>query len=123
MPATKRVGSVQTSRFVDRSAAPFGGEKRAIRMEINPNLEINKDPAYLNTQSPAPGLVNLFRVEDVLNLARANSRWKHFAAGQRTLVVFHGPHRYVSPHWYRSPLNVPTRGNEATIRARDGSDG
>ncbi len=44
-------------------------------MEINPNLEINKDPNYLNTQSPAPGLVNLFRVEDVLNLARANSLW------------------------------------------------
>jgi NADH-quinone oxidoreductase subunit B len=28
-----------------------------------------------DTQSPAPGLVNLFRVEDVLNLARANSLW------------------------------------------------
>ena len=38
-------------------------------------MEINKDPEYLNTQSPAPGLVNLFRVEDVLNLARANSLW------------------------------------------------
>ena len=38
-------------------------------------VEINKDPEYLNTQSPAPGLVNLFRVEDVLNLARANSLW------------------------------------------------
>ena len=38
-------------------------------------MEINKDPQYLNTQSPAPGLVNLFRVEDVLNLARANSLW------------------------------------------------
>lgn len=38
-------------------------------------MEINKDPEYLNTQSPAPGLVNLFRVEDVLNMARANSLW------------------------------------------------
>ena len=38
-------------------------------------MEIDKDPAYLHTQSPAPGLVNLFRVEDVLNLARANSLW------------------------------------------------
>ncbi len=27
------------------------------------------------TQSPAPGLVNLFKVEDVLNMARANSLW------------------------------------------------
>jgi transcriptional regulator len=42
------------------------------------------------------------------HLARANSQWKHFADGQRTLVVFQGPHRYVSPRWYRSPVNVPT---------------
>ncbi len=38
-------------------------------------MEINKDPRFLDTQSPPPGLVNLFRVEDVLNLARANSLW------------------------------------------------
>jgi len=36
-------------------------------------MEINEDP--LITQSPAPGFVNLFRVEDVFNLARANSLW------------------------------------------------
>ncbi len=36
-------------------------------------MEINENP--LNTQSPAPGFVNLFRVEDVFNLARANSLW------------------------------------------------
>jgi NADH-quinone oxidoreductase subunit B len=41
-------------------------------MEIN-KLNESNDP--LITQSPAPGLVNLFRVEDVLNLARANSLW------------------------------------------------
>lgn len=29
----------------------------------------------IDTQTPPPGLVNLFRVEDVLNLARANSLW------------------------------------------------
>lgn len=33
-------------------------------------MEITSD-----TQTPPPGLVNLFRVEDVLNLARANSLW------------------------------------------------
>src|SRR3989338_6352240 len=36
-------------------------------MEIKENL--------LVTQSPALGLVNLFKIEDVLNLARANSLW------------------------------------------------
>jgi NADH-quinone oxidoreductase subunit B len=32
-------------------------------------------PNYPETYSAPPGLVNLFRVEDVLNLARANSLW------------------------------------------------
>ena len=44
-------------------------------MEMKSGIPIDKDPAYLNTQSPAPGIVNLFRIEDVLNLARANSLW------------------------------------------------
>ena len=38
-------------------------------------MEIDKNPDYLNTQSPAPGLVNMFRIDDVLNLARSNSLW------------------------------------------------
>ena len=38
-------------------------------------MEIDKDPRYLNTQSPPPAIVNLFRIEDVLNLARAHSLW------------------------------------------------
>ena len=38
-------------------------------------MEVNKDPQYLNTQSPAPGLVNLFKIDDVLNMARSNSLW------------------------------------------------
>ena len=29
----------------------------------------------MQTQTPPPGLVNLFKVEDVLNMARANSLW------------------------------------------------
>ena len=44
-------------------------------MEIKPASGLETNPDYLNTQSPAPGLVNLFRVEDVLNLASANSLW------------------------------------------------
>ncbi|MGH7197834.1 MAG: NADH-quinone oxidoreductase subunit B [Candidatus Omnitrophota bacterium] len=36
-------------------------------------MEVEKTP--LDTQAPPPGLVNLFRVEDVLNMARANSLW------------------------------------------------
>jgi len=38
-------------------------------------MEMTVNPQDLHTQTPPPGLVNLFRVEDVLNLARANSLW------------------------------------------------
>ena len=45
-------------------------ETRLIRLEIN---NLPQDLAH--PVSPAPGLVNLFRVEDVINMARANSLW------------------------------------------------
>jgi len=41
------------------------------------------------------------------HMARANDQWR-YADGQRVLVVFHGPHAYVSPTWYREPDTVPT---------------
>jgi transcriptional regulator len=41
------------------------------------------------------------------HFARANPHWKALA-GQETLVVFSGPHSYVSPSLYVEPLSVPT---------------
>ena len=41
------------------------------------------------------------------HFARANPHWKSLA-GQETLVVFNGPHSYVSPSLYAEPLSVPT---------------
>jgi transcriptional regulator len=41
------------------------------------------------------------------HFARANPHWKHLA-GHETLVVFSGPHSYVSPTLYVEPLSVPT---------------
>jgi transcriptional regulator len=41
--------------------------------------------------------------------ARANPQWKHFAEGQEVTALFHGPHSYISPAWYKpEPDNVPT---------------
>jgi transcriptional regulator len=34
------------------------------------------------------------------HLARYNPQWKDSAAGAEALVVFQGPHAYVSPSWY-----------------------
>jgi transcriptional regulator len=41
------------------------------------------------------------------HFARANSHWSALA-GRETLVVFPGPHSYVSPSFYTEPLSVPT---------------
>ncbi len=41
------------------------------------------------------------------HVARANVQWTSLA-GQDVLVMFTGPHAYVSPSWYANPKSVPT---------------
>jgi len=41
------------------------------------------------------------------HMSRANPQWKCFDAGTEVLTIFHGPHTYISPIWYRGPA-VPT---------------
>jgi transcriptional regulator len=41
------------------------------------------------------------------HVARGNPQWQHVAASPDVLVVFQGPHGYVSPTWYAEP-GVPT---------------
>ncbi|MBC8952935.1 FMN-binding negative transcriptional regulator [Xenorhabdus sp. PB62.4] len=41
------------------------------------------------------------------HVAKANQHWKEFD-GQRVLVVFTGPHAYISPTWYKAQHAVPT---------------
>lgn len=41
------------------------------------------------------------------HVSRANPHWRLFESGQKTLVIFAGPHSYVSPRWY-DHVNVPT---------------
>ena len=41
------------------------------------------------------------------HLARANPQWQEFEAATEALVIFTGPHGYVSPTWYTDP-GVPT---------------
>lgn len=50
------------------------------------------------------------------HLARANPQWQAFEAGQEALVLFQGPHSYVSPSWYEVELSVPTW-NYAAVHA------
>jgi len=50
------------------------------------------------------------------HMARANSQWRHFNAGEEVLCIFHGPHAYISPSWYVMQHTVPTW-NYATVHA------
>jgi len=44
----------------------------------------------------------------VSHMARANPQWRHFEEGREALVIFQGPHAYVSPAWYTTTPAVPT---------------
>ena len=50
------------------------------------------------------------------HLARANPQWRDLEGEAEVLVVFSGPHAYVSPAWYATSPNVPTW-NYATVHA------
>jgi len=41
-------------------------------------------------------------------MARANAQWKDFDQGVEALVIFQGPHTYISPSWYETQPSVPT---------------
>lgn len=42
------------------------------------------------------------------HLARANPQWRDLEGGGEALVIFTGPHAYVSPSWYQTSPAVPT---------------
>ena len=41
-------------------------------------------------------------------MAKANRHWKLFNEQDETLVIFNGPHSYISPNWYATQVTVPT---------------
>ena len=42
------------------------------------------------------------------HMARANSHWETLKSTNSSIVIFEGPHGYVSPNWYETRPNVPT---------------
>jgi len=42
------------------------------------------------------------------HMARANTHWKSMKEYEESLVIFHGPHAYISPSLYESRESVPT---------------
>jgi transcriptional regulator len=58
-----------------------------------------------------PVIVDVERGEHgtlVSHMARANPQWKHFENEHEVLIIFTGPHAYVSPAWYVTEPAVPT---------------
>ncbi len=55
------------------------------------------------------------------HMARANRQWRDFAglaaAGQDVLVVFQGPHAYISPTWYGTEKPAVPTWNYAAVHA------
>src|SRR5260370_22301965 len=50
------------------------------------------------------------------HMARANPQWHAFNKEQEVLVIFQGPHAYITPSWYEVELSVPTW-NYAVVHA------
>lgn len=50
------------------------------------------------------------------HMARANPHWQLFDGQRQALVIFTGPHAYISPSWYQNPVTVPTW-NYAVVHA------
>ena len=42
------------------------------------------------------------------HVARKNPQFDHLQSASEALVIFHGPHSYISPMWYADQRNVPT---------------
>jgi transcriptional regulator len=51
-----------------------------------------------------------------MHMARANPQWREFLDDEEAMVVFSGPHAYVSPRWYDEAERVPTW-NYAAVHA------
>jgi transcriptional regulator len=42
------------------------------------------------------------------HMARPNPHWQALSPDEECLVIFQGPHAYISPNWYESERAVPT---------------
>ncbi len=49
------------------------------------------------------------------HMAKPNAQWQS-AEGERVLIIYHGPHAYISPTWYAAQNVVPTW-NYVTVHA------
>ena len=99
---------------------PFAKEERAALLEFVDSIVV----ATLVTAGPAGLMANqvpLLRQPgaDRLwgHLARPNPQLEELRQVEEALLIFNGPHGYVSPNWYSDPNLVPTW-NFTTVQVR-----
>ncbi len=77
--------------------------------EVSGRLDATHVPVLLDAQRGAKGTLRF-------HLARANPTSQALEAGPELLMVFVGPHTYISPDWYANENLVPTW-NYAAVHA------
>ncbi|RTR00460.1 FMN-binding negative transcriptional regulator [Halomonas nitroreducens] len=101
VPETLRMaGAAEAQAFID--AHSFG-------FLLTPDLEATHLPLVLRREEGELGTL-------YGHVARANPHWRTLDHGE-ALVVFSGPHAYISPRWYAEGPAVPTW-NYAVVHAR-----
>src|SRR5579871_1507872 len=66
-----------------------------------PGIRITHIPTFLDRSAGNYGAV-------FGHISRQNPQAKAFDGAQAAVVVFRGPHTYISPTWYTKPESVPT---------------
>lgn len=70
---------------------------------------VTSDENGLPVATPLPFLIEQKdnKVKLLAHFAKSNSQWKHLEQNKTVLVIFNGPHCYISPSWYKN-AGVPT---------------
>jgi transcriptional regulator len=77
---------------------------------VRPSLRITHIPVWLDREAGAYGTIHG-------HISRQNPQSATFDGKQTGVVVFHGPHGYISPTWYAKTGNVVPTWNFAVVHA------
>jgi transcriptional regulator len=76
----------------------------------NGEMQVTHIPVMLDTQIGIYGTLTW-------HMAQLNEHHKHLNGNTEALFIFHGPHAYISPTWYKRVPSVPTW-NYAVVHVR-----
>ena len=77
---------------------------------VSPTLRITHIPVFLDRTAGAYGTIHG-------HISRQNPQSATFDGRQTGVIVFHGPHGYISPTWYAKTGNVVPTWNFAVVHA------